>query len=498
MDSSTFIEILNHPNENGIVEFVLGLLFVLSIYHFLLYFQHKDKSSLLYSIYTGLIFLGHLTDVKTGFIPILIEPIASSLRETNLDITWLYNMLYFIFAFTFLELKSYSIKWHHFIFKSIYLLFFISVVFEITYRVTGDVQTIRFGHSFFLSYLSIVGLISYIPLFKMDNPLRFYIIIGSTFLFSSSLTATFLYEKGIINEGSEINFSIFYIGVILENILFSLGLGHKQKIILKEKNESQTELIEQLQENETLRSKIQEQLEADVNTLNKNAEEKKLETLKAKYDKELSDLKMASLRNQMNPHFIFNSLNSIKLYIINNEKENAVYYLNKFSKLIRKILATTREKEVSLADEIETTELYLNIENIRFHNEIEFNISIDKSLPIDTLKIPGLILQPFIENAIWHGLSSKKGTKKIQINVEEYQQTHIKITIHDNGIGRKKSAEIKQNKIHKKDSLGIKINEERLENFAKDYKNNYSLEFVDLYENDMAIGTEVVLKIPTK
>ena len=166
--------------------------------------------------------------------------------------------------------------------------------------------------------------------------------------------------------------------------------------------------------------------------------------------------------------------------------------------MIRKILATTREKEVSLADEIETTELYLNIENIRFHNEIKFDISVDKSLSVDTIKIPGLILQPFIENAIWHGLSSKKGTKKIQITIAEFQHTHIKITISDNGIGRKKSAEIKQKKIHKKDSLGIKITEERLENFSKDFINNYELEFVDLYENEKAVGTEVVLKIPMK
>ena len=499
MDSSTIIEILNHPNKNGLIIFVLGILFVLTIYHFLLYFQHKDKSYLYYSIFTGLIFLSNLNRPDNGFIHILSEPLSGFLNDYHVDIVWLYNMLYFIFAFTFLDVKSFSKKWYNFIFRAIYFLFFICVISEIVFRTTGNWHILFIDrHFFFIAYLTILGIITYVVLYQMKTSLKYYIIIGSIFLFSSSLIASFLYIFNLVPEGSKINHSIFYIGVILENIFFSLGLGHKQKIILKEKNDGQIKLIEQLQENENLRSKIQEQLEEDVATLNKEAEEKKLEALKSKYDKELSDLKMASLRNQMNPHFIFNSLNSIKLYIINNEKENAVYYLNKFSKLIRKILATTREKEVSLADEIETTELYLNIENIRFHNEIEFTISVDKNLSVDTLKIPGLILQPFIENAIWHGLSSKKGKKKITLNIEEYQHTHIKISILDNGIGRKKSAEIKQNKIHKKDSLGIKINEERLENFAKDYKNNYDLEFIDLYEDDKAIGTEVVLKIPIK
>jgi len=408
-------------------------------------------------------------------------------------------MLYFIFAFTFLDLKSYSTKWYNFIFRAIGVLFIICVISEILFRTTGNFHILFIDrHQFFMVYLTLLGLITYVVLYKMDTPLKYYIIIGSLFLFSSSLIASLLHIFKMVPEGSKINYSIFYIGVILENILFSLGLGHKQKLILKEKKESQIKLIEQLKENEKLRLKIHEKFEQDVASLSKKAEVEKLEAIKAKYDKELSELKMASLRSQMNPHFIFNSLNSIKLYIINNEKENAVYYLNKFSKLIRKILATTQEKVISLADEIETMELYLNIENIRFNNEIDFSFTVDKTLALDTIKIPGLILQPFIENAIWHGLSPKKEKKKLIVTIEGYKQTHIIISILDNGVGRKKSAEIKQNKIHKKDSLGIKINEERLRNFSSEYLNNYSLAFIDLFDdNNLASGTQVTIMIPT-
>lgn len=496
MESSPIIEVLKHPNENGIVVFVLGVLFVLSIYHFLLYFQNKDKTYLFYSIYTTLIFIAHLHDPKSGFISTLLEPINYLLTEIDLDFTWAYNMLYFIFAFTFIDLKSFSIKWHNFIFRAIYLLCFFSILFEVLYRVSGDYRIISNGHMFFVSYLFVLGTISYIPLFRINSPLKYYIIIGSTFLFGTSLLATFLHKLNMLSDGNEINYSIFYIGVIIENILFSLGLGHKQKLILKEKKESQEKLIIQLKKNEELQLAIQKKFEQDVVSLNEKAEVDKLEALKVKYDKELTDLKMASLRNQMNPHFIFNSLNSIKSYIIDNEKENAIYYLNKFSKLIRKILATTREKEITLANEIETLELYINIENIRFNNEIEYSMNIDKNINIETIKVPSLILQPFIENAIWHGLSLKKDSKKLIITIETNNDSHVEIIIEDNGIGREKSTAIKQKKIHKKDSIGIKLTEERLNKFSEAFKHDYSLSFKDLYDNDTPIGTRVTLKLP--
>ncbi|MAD97411.1 MAG: sensor histidine kinase [Flavobacteriaceae bacterium] len=128
-------------------------------------------------------------------------------------------------------------------------------------------------------------------------------------------------------------------------------------------------------------------------------------------EKRILTLEQDVLRAQMNPHFIFNTLNSIKHYIINNEQKNAVHYLNKFSKLVRKILEYSSVKEISLKEELETMNLYMNIENIRFSNEIKFNLNTDESLNLMQVKVPPLVLQPFLENAIWHGLSSKKGEK---------------------------------------------------------------------------------------
>ena len=217
-----------------------------------------------------------------------------------------------------------------------------------------------------------------------------------------------------------------------------------------------------------------------------------------KNDKKLLTLEQSMLRSQMNPHFLFNSLNSIKLYIINNDKKNAVHYLNKFSKLVRKILEASSLKEIPLAEELETVELYMNIENIRFSNEINFKISIDEDIDIHTIKIPSLILQPFLENALWHGLSSKEGEKNIDLHVSKGNNNFIDISITDNGVGRDAAEVIKQSKVLKRKSVGIEITKERLANFARDYQNTFDVTIIDLYDDDKnAIGTKVVLHLPT-
>jgi tetratricopeptide (TPR) repeat protein len=218
-----------------------------------------------------------------------------------------------------------------------------------------------------------------------------------------------------------------------------------------------------------------------------------------KNEKRILTLEQDILRSQMNPHFVFNSLNSIKQYIITNEQKNAVYYLNKFAKLMRKILEASKTKEVSLAEELETIELYFSIENIRFSNEVVFNIYVNENIDLHSIRLPSLVLQPFIENAIWHGLSSKKGDKIIDLEITKESNDYISINITDNGIGREQSARIKENKVIKRKSLGLSLTKERLTNFVKDYKNKFSLKFVDLKDsNNVSTGTKVILELPIK
>lgn len=216
-----------------------------------------------------------------------------------------------------------------------------------------------------------------------------------------------------------------------------------------------------------------------------------------KKEKKILTLEQDVLRSQMNPHFIFNALNSIKQYIITDEQKNAVHYLNKFSKLMRKILENSAIKEVTLAQELETINLYMTIENIRFSNEIDFNISVDENINIDKIKVPPLVLQPFLENALWHGLSSKKGDKKIDLTIHQTNTDFIQIDVEDNGIGRKESAKIKSQKSLNRKSIGIELTKERLSNFVKDCKNSFTLLYKDLIDDkNNAVGTKVLLSIP--
>ena len=208
-------------------------------------------------------------------------------------------------------------------------------------------------------------------------------------------------------------------------------------------------------------------------------------------------LEQTMLRSQMNPHFLFNSLNSIKHYIINNEQKNAVHYLNKFSKLVRRILEASSARETTLAEELETADLYMGIENIRFSYEIDFAVELDEDVDPDRIRIPSLILQPFLENALWHGLSSKKGDKKIGIHVKRLNPELIRIDITDNGVGRAASEKLKESRVVKRKSLGIDITKERLQNFAKDYQNDFAITIEDLEEEGHPKGTRVALQIPT-
>lgn len=488
----------NHAIQNGFLVFTLGILFILTVYHFLLYFQHKDKLYLLYSGYTFFIIFSQLHQLSEGFLYQLFLPIK---RITNFPMvaTEIYYIIYVLFAFKFLDIKEHLPKWYKWSFKALSLIIAYCIIIFIIYLFKEDYNILLEGYFYFTIPMTVFGLIMYIPFFKLKSPLKNYVIVGSLLLMMSSLVSL-IYYLDLVNRGlsPEPAFSILYLGFILENILFSLGLGHKQKLILEERNNSQNMLIEKLQENEKLKEKIQEQLEHEVEYLNKQAEIEKLENIKMKYDKEFAELKVSALRSQMNPHFIFNSLNAIKRYIIDNEKENAVFYLNKFSKLIRKILASTMEKESSLAEEIETMELYVNIENIRFNNTIEYNTNIDEFLNTSTIKIPSLILQPFIENALWHGLSLKKENKQLTLNIQKINDLQLQIDIIDNGIGRQRSMKIKQNKLLKRNSVGIKLSKERLKHFSENYEGNWQLTFTDLIHENIPCGTKVTLLIPLK
>jgi LytS/YehU family sensor histidine kinase len=213
-------------------------------------------------------------------------------------------------------------------------------------------------------------------------------------------------------------------------------------------------------------------------------------------NKRIAETKLLALRLQMNPHFIFNSLNSINSFILQNQPEQASDYLNKFSRLIRQISENMKTEWVSLKNELEALQIYLELEQLRSDNKFEIEIDICDNLNHDIVYVPPLLLLPYIENAIRHGLINKKHGKSIvRISCAEKNDYFI-MRIEDNGIGRVAAAQI-QAPVYK--SHGIKITEERLQIVNEIYNADAKIEIEDLYNNNKtAAGTRVTFTIKIK
>ena len=223
-----------------------------------------------------------------------------------------------------------------------------------------------------------------------------------------------------------------------------------------------------------------------------------LETQKkeAEFKRKVSEIEMTALRSQMNPHFIFNCLNSIKLYTIQNDSVAASEYLTKFSRLIRLVLENSRKEKVDLQSELESLRLYIEMEAMRFKEKLHYTIN--ENIDTSYIEIPPLLMQPYVENAIWHGLMHKERGGKINIVIERGDTADLlKIIITDNGVGRAKAAELKSKSAVKRKSFGMKVTSERIALINQLFNTDTTVQITDLYqENGDASGTQVTLQIP--
>jgi sensor histidine kinase YesM len=210
-------------------------------------------------------------------------------------------------------------------------------------------------------------------------------------------------------------------------------------------------------------------------------------------EKNAMEIEMMALRSQMNPHFVFNSLNTVRYFVLSDQKEKAKNYLAKFSKLLRTILTYSKENTISLSNELEAIRLYLDVESGRFESNFFYSIKIDEQIDLDSVMIPPLLLQPFAENAIIHGLrNSEKNEKILNIKVSQTSEERLEISITDNGIGRTESNKMQHNQdvLHK--SFGTTITNQRIELFNQSYANKIKVETTDLNNES---GTEVLIQI---
>jgi LytS/YehU family sensor histidine kinase len=232
------------------------------------------------------------------------------------------------------------------------------------------------------------------------------------------------------------------------------------------------------------------------NEFKKQQVKQQFETAKNKLEKELQQSTLASIKSQMNPHFLFNALNTIQSYIYQNDKQNASQYLGKFSELTRMILEMSNREKVSLSEEIKALKLYLELEQLRFEEKLKYEIFISKNVDEEMIHIPSMLIQPYLENAIKHGLLHKKDNWLLHVLFEKNEHTLI-VKIDDNGIGRKRSQELQKLKLKQHQSFAMSANEKRLEILNKGLQKPIALQIVDkINESGDATGTTIVLHIP--
>ena len=279
-----------------------------------------------------------------------------------------------------------------------------------------------------------------------------------------------LREQQLKNESNFRN--ILFIGVVVCGLFAFIVF---RNISLKQKNEAnRRDLVEQELNVQRLES-------ARINS---------------ELQQKATELEMQALRAQMNPHFIFNSLSSINRFILQNNRNQASEYLTKFSKLVRLILQNSQVSLIPLESELESLQLYLELEAVRFEHHFSYKVIIDNELDVMALRVPPLVIQPYAENAIWHGLMHKEDKGSLEIAIfQDADYLCCKIT--DDGIGRKKAQDLKSRSANSHKSMGMRITADRISLLQRQTTLQTLITITDLVLSDgTPAGTEVLLKLP--
>nr|WP_297786011.1 histidine kinase [uncultured Allomuricauda sp.] len=348
------------------------------------------------------------------------------------------NLFYVLFAMYYLNTKKNYPKLHVLLISIIPILILVILADYLAFQSNQFMLKHRIL-TFQRIVMTLFGIFSMLYLlFKAKYRLALFIVIGSFCYMLGALGLLFLYNQYLM-----------ILGASIEILLFSLGLAYK----------------------------IKKEYEA-----------------KLKLQEEVALKEISALRSQMNPHFIFNSLNSIQHLILKEDKVSALTYLSKFGKLARNVLESSHMATVTLDEEISLIKSYLELESLRFDNSFDYSLEIDDSLDIKNIEIPLMLIQPFVENALIHGLIGKKeGEKNLCIRFLKTED-YCTIEIEDNGIGRHS----KKVKYHKTDhkSRGMEITEKRLQMLKTQNQNKNSVEIIDKYDsNGLPSGTKVIIRI---
>lgn len=418
----------------------LGACLITLLCFLTIFFHSKKLQFLFYALYLiSSIFYLVLPSIN---VPELIVFFRTSIGYWVVTISQVFiNLFYTLFVTYYLVAKKTYPVLHKIIQLVVFILIGIIILDTLAYSLAyyeTHLQLLDLQRLLMTIY-GIFGII-YL-LFNAKDKLALFIVVGSTLYMVGALTFLFVLER-------------FYmiLGSALEITVFSLGLGYKVKLEYEEK------IL--LQEKVSL--------------------------------KEIS-----ALRAQMNPHFIFNSLNSIQHLILNNDKISALKYLSKFGKLTRSLLESSIETKLTLTDEIKLLSSYLELESLRFDKMFNYKINIEEDLDTNNVEIPPLLIQPFVENAIIHGLVNKEHGEKMLAICFKRQENDLICMIEDNGVGRTASKATNSLLKKQKRSRGMEITEKRLDLLTSTQIEKSTIDIIDKYDlNGNPIGTKVIIRIP--
>ena len=417
----------------------IGGAIILFFYFIGIYFLYRDRLYIIYSgyLFSLLIYIG----AKAPVISQVIRDFAPHyFFFYNSVIQIVVNILYLNFAIKFLNSRTEYPVLHKIFRATLYFLYVVGIIQVILFIInplSGWEERILIVERYYMLIFSLGSLFALLVIYRKKQVL-FFIAGGFSFIIGAGMAF-------ILN-----NIVYMILGAGLELFMFSIGLGYRMKKIEDEKKQIENEMVK---------------------------------------------VELSALKAQMNPHFIFNSLNSIRAYVISNETQKASDYITKFSKLIRIILYYSSKENISLSEEIAALKLYVQLEELRYRTGFGFEVSVSDNLNSDLVLLPPLILQPYIENAIRHGLAPKDGKKCVSLTIAQIEKT-IEFRIKDNGVGRQfnRQSNTKHHAEHK--SMAMELTKRRIHLSEELYSKEDKIIINDLIENGIPSGTEVVIRLP--
>lgn len=491
---ATFEEFYQRDHQAEFVRVIhtisMGLITFAAIFFFAYAMINRQRLYFIYLLYIvsswffSLQFWAHIPFVSYGYFHGLVY-----LRHYTFEAStiWVY-VFYILFIKDLLEIKKQNIGLSKILNGLCWTLFLYSLLFMFL-NISGinDRLIPLIYNGFRILIMPIyIGLLIYIVA-VIQSPVKKYFIMAASVMLIGTFAAIYLamfhersilIGKTIINDGD-----ILVITIFIEITINAMILAYYNSLVKKESIQNQNLYIKQLetnkqlvQEESTRLERLVKEAKATIQKELKFKEEQRMMLMKTVFENKIQSLKLQTLEAQMDPHFIFNAISAFRDLILKHSETKAVNYINAFATLLRKTLSYNKLPAIDLQEELKITALYLEIEQLRFNDDFNFEIIIEEGLCIEQIQVPPRILQPIVENSIKHGLlPSQKAIKKIEISI--YQEGEaIKVMIKDNGVGYQNGIKSKMNKDPNRKSFGINLIEERLKLFNEQFQQQINFE----------------------